>query len=671
MTSLADIKARIDALVTDLNEHAYCYYVLAQPSISDAEYDRRFRELEKLEAEYPTLRRPDSPTQRVGGAPLEGFTTVRHRIPMLSLNNAMNAGEVREFYDQVRRFLKDDSCEIEFTVEHKFDGVAVTIAYQDGLFTSAATRGDGYEGEDITANIRTVKSVPLRLRGNSLPRYLEVRGEVLFLKEAFESYNAERVAHSEEPFANPRNAAAGSLRQLDPTETAKRPLTFFAYGVGDVEGTKLPTTHYETLRLVEQFGFSVSSSLKVASGALALEQEYHNAAAARASLPFEVDGVVLKVNSLALQEQLGFRQRSPRWAIAAKFPPVEENTKLIDIIVQVGRTGAITPVAVLKPVRVGGVVVARATLHNEDEIRRKGIKIGDTVVVRRQGDVIPAVVSVVIPKRSGDEREFVFPTQCPECQTKLVRPADEAVARCPNLHCPAKTEQRILHFASRNGADIRGLGDKAVALLLEHNMLSDISSVYDLEEAKLASLPRMGDLSAKNLITAIEGSKHLPLNKFIFALGIRHVGERTAMSIAKHCRSIEKFLALQEDEIRTIPDVGAETAGAIASYLANPTEVGMIRRLIGKGITPEAPAEAQATTLAGKTFVLTGTLATLSREDAQAKIEAASGKVSSSVSKKTSYVVAGADPGSKLTKAEELGVPVLSEEQFLALFSVL
>lgn len=669
MSSPVEAKSRIDALVADLNEHAYRYYVLAKPSISDAEYDRRFRELEKLESEHPALKRADSPTQRVGGAPLEGFATVRHRVPMLSLNNAMSAEEVREFYDQVRRFLKDDRSEIEFTIEHKFDGVAVTIAYRDGLLVSAATRGDGYEGEDITANIRTIKSVPLRLRGQNPPRYLEVRGEVLFLKDAFESFNAERVAHGEEPFANPRNAAAGSLRQLDSSETSKRPLTFFAYGLGDVEGTELPLSHYETLRMVEQFGFSVSSSLKVVSGAAALEQEYHNATAARAALPFEVDGVVLKVNSSALQGQLGFRQRSPRWAIAAKFPPVEENTTLLDIIVQVGRTGAITPVAVLEPVRVGGVVVSRATLHNEDEIRRKGVKIGDTVVVRRQGDVIPAVVSVVMQKRTGEEREFTFPTHCPECQTPLLRPQDEAVARCPNPHCPAKTEQRILHYASRNGADIRGLGDKAVALLLDHNMLSDISSIYDLDEARLAALPRMGELSAKNLIAAINGSKHLPLNKFIFALGIRHVGERTAMSVAKYCRSTERFLALTEDEIATIPDVGAETAAAIASYIADPLEVGMIHRLLAKGISPEPPAEAQDTALAGKTFVLTGTLTSLTREEAQARIEAASGKVSSSVSKKTSYVVAGADPGSKLTKAQELGVPVLDEVQFLALLA--
>jgi len=669
MTSENQAKSRIDELVADLNEHAYQYYVLAQPSISDAEYDRRFRELEQLETEFPALKRADSPTARVGGAPLSGFVSVRHRVPMLSLNNAMNAGEVSDFYEQVRRFLKEESREIEFTVEHKFDGVAVTIAYRDGLLVAAATRGDGYEGEDITLNIRTIKSVPLRLRGHNLPRYIEVRGEVLFLKEPFESFNAERVAHGEEPFANPRNAAAGSLRQLDSAETAKRPLTFFAYGLGDVEEFTLPSTHYETLRMAEQFGFSVASSLKVVSGAAGLLQEYEHATAARADLPFEVDGVVLKVNSIPLQEQLGFRQRSPRWAIAAKFPPVEENTKLLDVIVQVGRTGAITPVAVLEPIRVGGVVVSRATLHNEDEIRRKGIKIGDTVVVRRQGDVIPAVVSVVMPKRTGEEREFVFPNSCPECDTELLKPEDEAVARCPNPHCPAKTEQRILHFASRNGADIRGLGDKAVALLMEHQMLSDISSIYDLEEAKLAKLPRMGELSAKNLIAAINGSKQLPLNKFIFALGVRHVGERTAMSVAKYCRSIERFLSLQEEEIQTIPDVGAETAAALASYVANRLEVGMIHRLLSQGVSPQPPAEAQDSALAGKTFVLTGTLASLTREEAQARIEAASGKVSSSVSKKTSYVVAGADAGSKLTKAQELGVPVLDEAQFLQLLS--
>ena len=662
-------KERIEQLVDELNEHAFRYYVLAQPSISDAEYDRKFRELEELEKQFPQWQRADSPTARVGGAPLQGFATVRHRVPMLSLNNAMNSDEVREFYSQVQRFLNDQSLQLDFTVEHKFDGVAVTIGYQDGILISAATRGDGYEGEDITTNIKTINSVPLRLRSKSPPKYLEVRGEVLLPKASFEALNAERIARDQEPFANPRNAAAGSLRQLDPAETARRPLTFYAYGLGDVEDESLPQTHYETLKMIESLGFQVSSTLRVVGGVEGLTQAYERAEAERAELPFEVDGVVLKVNSLALQEKLGFRQRSPRWAIAAKFPPVEENTKLLDIVVQVGRTGAITPVAILQPVRVGGVVVSRATLHNEDEIKRKGIRIGDIVVVRRQGDVIPAVVSVVTHRRDGSEREFVFPTVCPECSAELSRPSGEAVARCLNQHCPAKAEQRILHFASRNGADIRGLGEKVVALLMENQMLSDIASIYDLQESKMAALPRMGELSAKNLLSAIEASKQIALNKFIFALGIRHVGERTALSLAKYCRSVERFLTLSETDLGAIPDVGAETAAAVTSYLADPAEVAMVRRLLAHGFKVEPPAEPKEASLAGKSFVLTGTLETLSREQAEARIIALSGKVSSSVSKKTSYLVVGADPGSKLNKAKELGVPILSESEFLELLS--
>ncbi len=665
--------ARMHALVADLNEHAYRYYVLSQPTISDAEYDRRFRELESLEAQYPAERLSDSPTARVGGAPLPGFRSVTHRLPMLSLNNAMNEGEVADFNDQVERFLEKEGIlerPIEYTVELKFDGVATSLIYRDALLTEALTRGDGYEGEDITANVKTIKAVPLKLRGEGAPSLLEIRGEVLFFKDEFERFNAGRIAAGEEPFANPRNAAAGSLRQLDSTITARRPLTFFAYGFGAVEGGSLPETHAALIEHAAGLGFRTSPFFKRCRGVSELIEAYREAGAARATLPFEVDGIVMKVNSVALQERLGFRQRSPRWAIAAKFPPVEENTQLLDIVIQVGRTGALTPVAVLKPVTVGGVVVSRATLHNEDEIRRKGLMIGDTVVVRRQGDVIPAVVANVPSARSGMEREFVFPSVCPECATPIARPPGEVVARCPNPRCPAQIGQRILHFASRNGADIRGLGDKMVELLLAHDLIASVADIYALTTARLAALPRMGDLSSQNLVEAVEKSRVLPLNKFVFALGIRHVGERTALALARHTRSIEKFLTLTEAELLQVEEIGPETAAAVGEFLRNDEEVAMVRRLLSYGFTLRAPEAAVSEDLAGKTFVVTGTLASMSRKDAEVAIQARAGKVTGSVSKNTSFVVAGSEPGSKLEKARSLGVPVLDESAFRDLLKI-
>lgn len=669
MTKSAAI-ARMVELVADLNEHAYRYYVLAEPTISDAEYDRRFRELEQLEAAYPDERRPESPTQRVGGAVLPGFRTVKHRVPMLSLNNAMNEDEIVEFNDQVERFLHKEgglSGAVDYTVELKFDGVATSLTYRAGVFAEGLTRGDGYAGEDVSANIRTIRSVPLKVRGERVPSLVEVRGEVLFLKAEFERFNAERVAAGEEPFANPRNAAAGSLRQLDSTLTAKRPLTFFAYGFGAVEGGELPRTQAELIAYAQALGFAVSPFFRRCRGVDALVVAYREAAAARATLPFEVDGIVLKVDSLGLQDRLGFRQRSPRWAIAAKFPPVEENTVLLDIVVQVGRTGALTPVALLKPVSVGGVVVSRATLHNEDEVKRKGLLIGDVVVVRRQGDVIPAVVANVPAARTGGERAFVFPQRCPVCGTAIVRPEGEAVSRCPNPRCPAQIGQRILHFASRGGADIRGLGDKMVELLLEHNVIVSIADIYTLNEERLRALPRMGELSSQNLLRAIAASTKMPLNKFIFALGIRHVGERTALALARHARSIERFLTLTEEELCDVPEIGPETARSVAQFLHDDEEIAMLRRLLAHGFELSPPEAATSEAFAGKTFVVTGTLAGMSRKEAEAAILSRAGKVSGSVSRNTSFVVVGAEPGSKADKARELGVAILSEAEFKAL----
>lgn len=674
-----DGATRIGELVDELNEHCYRYYVLSQPAISDAEYDARFRELQLLEAQHPGLVRPDSPTQRVGAKPLEGFATVQHRMPMLSLDNAMNEEELAEFDQQVRRLLAKDGAlpgEIEYTVEFKFDGVAISLIYQDGMLAQGATRGDGATGEDVTANVRTIKAIPLKLRAASPPQgVLEVRGEVLFRKREFEALNEERQSRGEETFANPRNAASGSLRQLDPQETAKRPLWFFSYGVGVVESATKGISGLgrrpldQAMRAVESLGFSISPGYRVVKGAAQLVEAYREAEAQRDSLPFEVDGIVIKVNDVDLQERLGFRQRSPRWAIAAKFKPVEAVTSLEDILIQVGRTGALTPVAVLKPVRVGGVMVSRATLHNQDEIERKGLLIGDTVVVRRQGDVIPAVVAAITASRSGRERRFVFPSKCPECSTPVQREEGEAVARCPNGHCPAKLHNRLVHFAARDAMDIEGLGDKMVGLLLEHSLVKDLPDLYSLKVEALQELPRMGELSSRNLVESIQGSKERPLDRFVFALGIRHVGSKTGQVLARHCQTVERFLQLSEEELLLIPEIGPETARSVAEFLGESYSQSLVQSLLAHGVAP-APVIVDASrdgALAGQSFVLTGTLSGMSRKEAEEMILDRGGKVSSSVSKKTSYVVAGESPGSKLDAAKKLGVPVLSEDEFSAL----
>ena len=679
MTKEKQEVARIDQLVEELNEHSYRYYVLSQPTISDAEYDQLFRELQALEAAHPEHVRAESPTQRVGAKPLEGFATVQHRLPMLSLDNAMNEQELLDFDEQVRRLLAKDSHdggEIEYTVEFKFDGVAVSLLYEDGRLKQAATRGDGTTGEDVTSNVRTIKAIPLKVRAAKPPQgLLEVRGEVLFRKKEFDALNEERQARGEESFANPRNAASGSLRQLDPQETAKRPLWFFSYGVGIVDSStkgisdlaRQPLAH--AMKVVESLGFSISPGYRVVKGAVQLAEAYRAAEAERDSLPFEVDGIVIKVNDVALQGRLGFRQRSPRWAVAAKFKPVEAVTVLEDIIIQVGRTGALTPVAILKPVRVGGVVVSRATLHNQDEIERKGLLIGDTVVVRRQGDVIPAVVAAITTSRTGKERRFVFPTKCPECNTPVQREEGEAVARCANGHCPAKLHNRLVHFASRDAMDIEGLGDKMVGLLVEHSLVKDLPDLYSLKVEALQELPRMGELSSKNLVESIQGSKGRPLDRFIFALGIRHVGSKTGQVLARHCQTVERFLTLSEEELLLIAEVGPETARSVAEFLGEGYSQKLVHGLLDHGVAP-APVvvdTSKAGALTGQSFVLTGTLSGMSRKEAEEMILDRGGKVSSSVSKKTSYVVAGESPGSKLDAAKKLGVSVLSEEEFSAL----
>ncbi|MCB9029703.1 MAG: NAD-dependent DNA ligase LigA [Deltaproteobacteria bacterium] len=661
--------ARIKQLCELLNQHSYRYYVLDDPIISDAEYDKLFRELEQLENKYPELKQSDSPTQRVGSMPLEHFTSFKHEVPMLSLSNAMNEDEIETFDQQVLKNLEANSGEILYSVEDKFDGVAVSLRYEEGKFIRGLTRGDGFTGEDITQNLKTIHAIPLSLAINAveqIPNVVEIRGEVLFPIEKFDKLNEDRVKSGQPPFANPRNAASGSLRQLDSQITAQRPLTFFAYGFGVLEGVQFES-HFDSLHQAKAWGFKVSPTLSRARGVSELLALYRKAEANRENLPYEVDGLVIKVDSLQLQETLGFRQRSPRWAIAAKFAPVEEITKLLDIQLQVGRTGAVTPVAVLEPKRVGGVVVSRATLHNEDEIKRKGVLIGDQVVIRRQGDVIPAVVAPIVSARNGTEQEFVFPQTCPVCQSDLDKPEGEAVARCPNPSCPAKSHQRITHFVSRNAADIDGLGEKVVNLLLEQDLIHDISDLYGLTTDRLENLPGMGELSAKNLIEAIDKSKKISFDKFLYALGIRHVGERTAKILAQQFSDVNELRSVTEEQLLKIDEIGPETAKAVSKFFRDPEELLVIERLLNFGIeiTPlEKPTD---TKLAGKIFVLTGTLEKMTREGAKEKIESLAGKVSSSVSKKTDYLVAGEAAGSKLVKAQALGVKILSEDDFLSL----
>ncbi|MCB0355272.1 MAG: NAD-dependent DNA ligase LigA, partial [Bdellovibrionales bacterium] len=561
-----DIRREIEDLVQQLNRYSHLYYVEEKPAVSDAEYDRLFRRLQTLEQESPECILPESPTNRVGAPPSEKFESIAHEVPMLSLDNAMDEKELSEFHERTLRFLEKEGIDrlaLEYTVEFKFDGVAISLRYEAGLLVRGLTRGDGVSGEVVTANIKTIKTIPLKLEYEYLPDVLEVRGEVVFLLRDFEKLNEARLAEGEEPFANPRNAASGSLRQLDSQITASRPLTFFAYGTGTIEGGRFPETLSEVIEAFRKLGFRTSPFFRTVKTADQLVQAYRDAEAQRKELPFEVDGLVVKVNDRRLREALGFRQRSPRWAIAAKFKAVEENTILEDIVIQVGRTGALTPVALLKPVRVGGVTVSRATLHNEDEIQRKDLLIGDTVVVRRQGDVIPAVVASIPSLRTGSEKKFTFPAHCPECGTEAVRPEGDAVSRCPNSRCPAKSAQRIIHFASRDALDIQGLGEKIVDLLLEHGCIRDISDLFSLTEEQVAELPRMGELSAKNLVSAITERKVVPLSRFLFGLGIRHVGTRTAQILAREGGTLERIEQMSYDDLLEVPEIGPEIARAI------------------------------------------------------------------------------------------------------------
>ena len=666
-----EVAARAAELRRSIEHHNYLYYVKDAPEISDAEFDRLFQELQRLETSYPALVTPDSPTQRVG-AKIEGeFAPVTHALPMLSLNNAFSEEDAASFDRRVREALGVES--VEYAAEPKFDGLAISLTYEDGLFTQGATRGDGYTGEDVTLNLRTIRAVPLRLASPRPPRLLEVRGEVVMLKKDFDALNREMEKKGEKLFANPRNAAAGSLRQKDSRITASRPLSFFAYALGRFEGHGLPSDrHSRQIDFLAELHLPVSPLRKVLQGLSGLLAYHEEIGARRPKLPYEIDGVVYKVNQLALQERLGFVSRAPRFALAHKFQAEEAETEVLGIDVQVGRTGALTPVARLKPVFVGGVTVTNATLHNEDEVHRKDVRVGDAVVVRRAGDVIPEVVRVIPDKRPRNTRPFQMPDRCPVCHSRVERLEGEAVARCSaGLFCPAQRKQAILHFASRRAMDIEGLGEKLVDQLVDSGLVKTPADIYTLQSDTLAALERMGEKSAANLVAAIERSRDTTLARFIFALGIRNVGESTARDLAKDFGDIRALMEADEERLRRVPDVGPVVAQSIAAFFREPHNRDVVHKLLNADVHwKDTPAPAARTdALAGKTFVLTGTLPHMTREEATARIEAIGAKVTSSVSKKTSYVVAGAEAGSKLDRARELGIPVLEEGDLLHLLS--
>jgi len=661
-----DVISRAGELRDTITEHNYQYYVLDDPRVPDAEYDRLFRELQDLEAQYPDIVTPDTPTRRVGASVETTFEEVVHRIPMLSLDNAFSDEELRDFDRRVKDRLKT-SDDIEYVCEPKLDGLAVSLHYESGVLTRAATRGDGYTGEDITANIRTIPSVPLRLRGDNVPELVEVRGEVYMPRDGFEALNKRLADKGEKAFVNPRNAAAGSLRQKKPTVTARRPLELCAYSVALEDESRLPATHWEGLQQVSAWGFRINPEMRRATGAEDCLQAYNELMDKRASLPYEIDGIVFKVNSLALQQQLGFVSRAPRWAIAQKFPAQEELTVIEDVEFQVGRTGAITPVARLKPVFVGGVTVSNATLHNMDEIQRLGVRIGDTVFVRRAGDVIPQVVKVVAERRPDNAREVQLPDACPVCQSDIVQIEGEVVARCSGgLFCPAQRKEAIRHYASRKALDIEGLGDKWIDILVDRELVTTVADLYLLKKADLTGLERMGEKSAGNLIDAIGRSRHPVLWKFLYALGIREVGEATAKALASHFGTLEAIGEADEDALQSVPDVGPIVAGHIRSFFDQTHNQETIQALKDAGVQWQSEAiTASEKPLKGETWVLTGSLSDMTRDDAKAKLESLGAKVAGSVSGKTSCVVAGEAAGSKLTKAENLGVPVMDESAFV------
>jgi DNA ligase (NAD+) len=673
----ASAVARSQELHAQLHAHAHSYYVLDEPSIPDAEYDRLFKELQSLEAQYPELLRPDSPTQRVGGKALDAFASVRHKVPMLSIRTETDteATGAQNFDNRVRKELGlgQGDPPVEYVAELKFDGLAMSLRYEGGVLVQAATRGDGETGEDVTQNIRTIRQIPLKLPEDA-PAILEVRGEVYMRRDDFEALNQrqrEKIAQGmkgEKTFVNPRNAAAGAVRQLDPGIAAQRPLSFFAYGLGDITppemGGPVFKTHFELLQSLKKWGFPVADQTACAQAAPELIAYHQRMGQTRDSLPFDIDGVVYKVNSLALQKQLGFVTREPRWAVAHKYPAQEQLTTVLSIDVQVGRTGKLTPVAKLAPVFVGGVTVTNATLHNEDEARRKDVRVGDTVIVRRAGDVIPEVVSVLLEKRLADADIFTMPRMCPVCGSSAVREEGEADYRCTGgLFCAAQRKEAILHFAHRRAVEVDGLGDKLVEQLVDANIIRTLPDLYKLGLTALANLDRMADKSAMNLLEALENSKQTTLPRFVFGLGIRHVGEATAKELARHFGNLDAIMGATEEQLLTVNDVGPIVAKSLRTFFDQPHNREVVEQLRACGVTWEEgePAARAPQPFSGKTFVITGTLPSLSRDEAKDMVEAAGGKVAGSVSKKTDYVVAGAEAGSKLVKAQELGVTVIDE----------
>jgi DNA ligase (NAD+) len=660
---------RVSQLREQINHHNYRYYVLDSPEVSDAEYDRLFDELSALEKQYPALITPDSPTQRVGATPLDEFTTVRHALPMLSLNKATSEAEFLDFHRRVKDLTKADDKDIQYTVEPKFDGLAVELVYSKGVFTLGSTRGDGLVGEDVTQNLRTIKSIPLRLMGPSPPELLEVRGEVIMNKDAFAKLNRIREEAGDPLFANPRNAAAGSVRQLDPRVTSTRPLNFFAYAAGRVEGKTLGH-HWESIQYLKALGFKISQYVEQCENVDQVVAFYEKILALRNDLPYEIDGIVIKLNDFAMQRAAGELSRSPRWAVAWKFPAQQEHTKVKDIIVSVGRTGALTPVALLEPVRVGGVEVSRATLHNEDEVKKKDVRIGDTVVVQRAGDVIPEVVAVIASKRTGKEKAFSMPGRCPVCGSKVERPEGEAVHRCTGMACPAQIKENLAHFASKGAMDMDGLGRKYLEQMVDKAIIEDPADLYFLEKKDLMKMERMGDKLAENLLDAIDKSRQPSLTHLIYALGIRNVGFHLAGVLAKHFKSIDALARQSVEDLTAVHEIGPIVAESIYNFFHNPKNLKILKKLKQGGVQfPEEEAEVREIPLAGQTFVLTGSLDAFTRDEARQIIEDLGGRVASSVSKKTDYVIVGKDPGSKYDKALKLGVKTLTEKGFKSLIS--
>jgi DNA ligase (NAD+) len=677
MVDLDKVKQRIDKLKAEINYHNYRYYVLDSPEISDAEYDELMRELKQLEEDYPQFLTPDSPTQRVGAAPVEAFGVVEHPLPLLSLGNAFSQEELLTWYTRISKLVAVQ--QFKLTGEHKIDGLAVALTYVNGQLATGATRGDGFRGEDITQNLKTIRSIPLSVSQEAPPRF-EVRGEVFLPKAGFHKLNQERAAEGQPLFANPRNAAAGSVRQLDPRITAKRPLDIYIYMLGWAEGKATPLTHWETMEYLKTLGFKVNPNNRQLASIEQVEEYYQTWVERRESLPYEADGIVIKVDSLNLQERLGNIGHEPRWAIAYKFPAIQGTTRLIDIGISVGRTGTLNPYAILEPVSVGGVTIKQAALHNEDDIRRKDIRIGDTVIIQRAGEVIPEVVGPIKSKRSGQEKGFsllekIFDSDqqrpaCPVCGAEVIKPEGEVMYYCSNAACPAQVQERLEHFAARGGMDIRGIGESQSTMLLREGLVKDVADLYYLKEKteQLLKLERMAEKSVSNMLNAIEKSKETPLPRVIFALGIRHIGEETAEILAKELGSLDALANASRERLTSIPTIGPKIADSIVAFFRQEENRRIIDRLRRAGVRLEAEAvKPEELPLAGMEFVITGRLEAFSRQEAEAQIKALGGSTGSSVTKKTTYLVAGADPGSKLARAQALGTKLLTEEELLNL----